>query len=419
MRQLYSIRISHLFRVIREEGVPFILICTYLFFEYVRPQSVYPSIDVLPWVVVVLILVVITAFFSNEFGNSEPNVLNLFMVLYGIVVLLSSIFSYYPNESFYRLRAFFDWFVIYFLIVQLVNNERRFFIFFLSFLMFSLKMSQHGFRSWIERGFAFADWGVTGGPGWFHNSGEVGIQMCIYVPLAVAFILGVKLYASKKWLVFFFLMPVTGIGTVIASSSRGALLGLAVSGAWSILRRPKIFIFGGLILTVVIFIVIHFIPPEFKLRVKDSGEDRTSLHRIERWRNGVEALNEHPVFGVGFAIWDIYYPAHYNPEITGSHLVHNIFIQCGSELGYTGLLIFITMVFACFFTTIKVRKLCQFSKDKFFHTISYGFDAALIGFLVSGSFVTVLYYPFFWIHCAMTVCLQTVVLKKIRREKNV
>jgi hypothetical protein len=37
--------------------------------------------------------------------------------------------------------------------------------------------------------------------------------------------------------------------------------------------------------------------------------------------------------------------------------------------------------------------------------MSHAFDAALIGFLACGFFVTVLYYPFFWINFAMSVAL--------------
>ncbi len=417
MEELYSIKVKYLVSVVKQEGISFIFLCVYLFFEYVRPQSVYTFLDIIPWVPVIIIIAIITAIINNEFHQSVPSKLNLLIIVYGVVVIISSFNSYYPEVSLSRLRHFFDWVVVYFLIVNIVNNERRFFVFLLSFLIYSFKMSQHGFLSWASRGFAFSHWGVTGGPGWFNNSGELGIQMCIYVPLAIAFIVAVRKYISKKWLTFFLFMPLTGIGTAIASSSRGALVGLAASGVWSILRRPKIFILGSLILTVVTFTVIHFIPQESKQRFQSSGGDRTSLHRIERWKHGMEALNEHPIFGVGFDIWDIYYPDHYDPRIKGTPLVHNIFIQCGSELGYTGLSVFGAMIVACFLTTRKVRKLCQACQDKFLHTISYGFDAALIGLLASGLFVTVLYYPFFWIHCALTVCLHTAAVKKMHREE--
>jgi hypothetical protein len=46
--------------------------------------------------------------------------------------------------------------------------------------------------------------------------------------------------------------------------------------------------------------------------------------------------------------------------------------------------------------------------------MAHGLDAALIGYLASGFFITVLYYPFFWINFAMTVALHRAALNKAR-----
>ena len=196
MEELYSMRVRKIIDTIFEEGWAFIFICVYLFFEYVRPQTIYPVIDVIPWVPVILLLSFGALFFSGEI-RAQPNSLNKLIVCYALVVVLSSVFGKDPALSFAHWRTFFDWLLIYFLIVLIINNEKRFFIFLLSFLIYSFKMSQHGFLTWLKRGFAFTTWGVTGAPGWFQNSGEVGIQMCIYVPLAIAFIFALSRYWSK------------------------------------------------------------------------------------------------------------------------------------------------------------------------------------------------------------------------------
>lgn len=411
MKQLYAISVAKIIASVREEGWAFIFICTYLFFEYVRPQSLYTIIDIVPWVPIVLALAVCSLVMSGRF-KANPNVLNKLMVCYALVVLLSSMVSQYPSLSFSRWRVFFDWFIIYFLIILIVNNERRFFIFLFFFLLFSLKMSQHGFFSWTARGFSFVNWGVTGAPGWFHNSGEVGIQMCIYVPLALAFIMAVYPYLSKTKLLFFLLMPLTGIGTVIASSSRGALVGLAAASVRILITKPRLAIIGTIFLSLVAFVTIQFIPEQSMTRFRTSGSDKTSKHRLERWKSGIDAMNKYPLLGIGFEVWPEYYPSHYDSEIGGSPLVHNVFVQCGSELGYTGLTVFVLMILACFRNTSKVRQLSRGKDDNFLAIMSYGFDAGLLGFLGSGFFVTVLYYPYFWIHCAMTVCLHTAARKK-------
>jgi len=410
---LYSLSIRRILITAKNEGWSFILISAYLFFEYVRPQTVYTSLDILPWSQFIVILSIVSLPFEKD-RYRLPSALSRLMVVYASVVLLSSFVSDFSHQAFTlaNLRVFYDWVLVYFLIIKIINNERRFYIFLLSFLIYSFKMSQHGALSWAMQGFAFSDWGVTGAPGWFHNSGEVGIQMCIFVPMAVAFIYAVRKYVSQVWLLLLAMMPLTGVFTIIASASRGAMIGLFGSGIWAIIRRPKFFLYGLVFLGIASLGIYHLTPPEFRQRFEEAGEDRTSIVRMERWRQGLDAMRKNPIFGVGFGVWDKHYTRYYQTDEQGTKLVHNIFIQCGSELGYTGLIIFISMIVSSFFMTYRVRKLTSGQEDRFLPILSYGFDASMIGFLISAFFVTVLYYPYFWIQCALTVCLYTAASRK-------
>jgi O-antigen ligase len=413
MEKLYSLNLKHIIKISYKEGLSFFLICIYLFFEYVRPQSIYKQIDIFPWVPFIIGSTLIVGFVRGDFSTKTNCLIRNLLNIYAIIAILSIVVSHYAEFSVDNLRIFFDWYIIFFLIIKIVNNEKRFFIFFILFLLFSFKMSQHGFLSWVHRGFNYYGWGVTGAPGWFHNSGEVGIQMCMFTPLAVAFIVSIYRYINKFTFILTLLMPLTSIGTIIASSSRGAVLGLFGSGFWSVVRsRPKIFIIGLFCILFLYISVIYVMPDEFAQRFNTAGQDKTSLARMERWKHGLETLNKYPFLGIGLNAWHHYYSSNYTIEIAESLLVHNIFIQCGSELGYSGLIVFAAMILSCFLITRKVRKLAMFHDDKFLSILSYGFDSALIGFLISGSFVTVLYYPFFWVHCALTTCLHTVAVDK-------
>ena len=51
--------------------------------------------------------------------------------------------------------------------------------------------------------------------------------------------------------------------------------------------------------------------------------------------------------------------------------------------------------------------------NKLFFNLSLGLDAGLIGYLVAGTFVSVFYYPFFWIQIAMIVMLNSVTKNKL------
>jgi hypothetical protein len=57
-------------------------------------------------------------------------------------------------------------------------------------------------------------------------------------------------------------------------------------------------------------------------------------------------------------------------------------------------------------------------ENKLLFNLSYGLDAGLIGFLVAGCFVTVLFYPFFWMQITMIVMLNNVTRKLQSQAKK-
>lgn len=402
--RLYAMDVRYMFYCIRKEGMAFICICGYLFFEYVRPQSIYLWMDVVPWVPIFLACALLSLLLEKEHVSTSHS-LNKLVIVYAVVVLISSLFSLYPSVSFQHIRDFSDWLIIYILIVKIVNNRTRFFIFYLSFLIYSLKMSQHGFISWAARGFAFTSWGVTGAPGWFQNSGEVGIQMALYVPLAMTFVFSLRSYWGKVWKMVFYFMPFSGVGTIVASSSRGALVGLAAAMLVG-LKQVKYFFRIVVILSISAVVVWEAVPDASKARFATAGEDTTSLHRIERWKDGVATIQKYPVFGVGHGAWSKYFVTHFRPKIGGSTLVHNVFVQCGTELGLVGLGVFVGLIFAAFKANGRVRKLAKGSGDGFYYALSLGMDMALVGLIISSSFVTVLYYPYYWIYFALVASME-------------
>src|SRR5580704_19386794 len=59
MDKLYTLNPRALWSQFRKEHFAFWMICIYLIMEYVRPQSIYPGLDFLPWEKVFLGLAVL------------------------------------------------------------------------------------------------------------------------------------------------------------------------------------------------------------------------------------------------------------------------------------------------------------------------------------------------------------------------
>lgn len=410
---MYALRVSAIWNFFRKQSLSFWMVCGYMVIEYVRPQAIYPALTAVPWAQL-LILGTPLVYVLEGGGLRARNPINLWMVVFSGAVLLSWFFAVDPALAQADMYIYVNWVLAYILVANLVHTEGRFFVFYLLFLLASFKMSQHGLRTWAVRGFGFANWGATGAPGWFHNSGEFGIQMCVFLPLSIYFIVGLRPYLSKWKLAFLVAFPVTAVASIVATNSRGALLGAAGVGLWILLRtRYRVRALVGLALAAVI--VVQIMPAETRERFTTMGTDETSMNRRIYWSDGIEVYKNHPVTGIGYANWSEYYRQNYGR----STLPHNIFIQAASELGSVGLIALLGLIVASFVVTARTRRVAKElgESGRFIAATARGMDGAMIGYLVSGFFVTVLYYPYLWFALGMTSALHAAALSLARKVK--
>ena len=412
--RLYALSPKAIWDVVKRQRPSFWFVCIYLFFEYVRPQQIYKPILGPPYARITILLAL--ASFLLERRKFRFRVPELLLAAFSIVVVASSFTAFDPSVSSDKLSEYFTWVLIYVLIANTVDTEERFLVFILSFLLYSFKMSQFGTRIWADRGFAFASWGATGAPGWFQNSGEFGIQMCIFLPILIAFIVAL----GKRWprwlRVATWAVAATAVTGIVASSSRGAFIGLAAVVLWLLLKSQNKF--RALFVTLAVVGLVYAITPEkLKNRFQQAGEDETSVSRMTMWKQGLEMMRDYPVLGIGYANWQKYDSVHYGG--TGL-LAHNTFIQAGSELGYTGLATFLALIACTFVINRRTRKLAEPASDRgrFIFYMAHGLDGALVGFIASGFFISVLFYPFFWINFAMTVALHNAALASLPIENS-
>ncbi len=419
IEELYSFNIKALWRGFKQENISFWFLCLYFLFEYVRPQAVYPVINIFPWGTVTLLLTLISVLMSRS-NVKITNPLNKLMFVFAIIVFLSGVFAFSPSASWSYKEAMLSWFLVYFLAIKIVNTERQFFLFIVAYLLLNLKMAQFGTVHWVKSGFAFAHEGLSGAPGWFQNSGEYAIQMLIYGSLAIAFVASLHGYwgGAKKWILY--IAASMGFIAVMGASSRGSQFALAIMIVWFMMQHKNGFK-GLLVLGVLSFALYNFLPEEQIERFRVVGEDNSSLQRMAYVDAGLEIIKDHPVLGIGYNNWMRYmlykYPDGVGPGQT-IQVSHNIYIQAGSEMGLLGLICFITMIIVAFINNKRTRQMATQLENKLFFNLAHALDAGLIGFLIAGTFVTVLYYPFFWVQITMIVMLNTVTKRSFQKHQE-
>lgn len=413
LEDLYKVKIKSIWRAVKQEPLSFWSLNAYFFFEYVRPQTIFTWLDVIPWAQLTLLVALFTSFSDKTVKwvhNKQNNILLLF---FGIVVL-SGLFAFKPSVAWEAKTDIINWLLVYFLVINIINSEKRFYIFLLGYLLYSYKMSQHGFFAWSGRGFSFTKWGLTGPAGWFNNSGEYAIQMLIFGCMSAAFVLALKEKWGKykKW--FFYFMPFTAVMTVLGASSRGSQLGLLVVGLVLMTRVKaglKIFITMS-----VLIVMAYFILPEEQIaRFTEMGDDKNSLTRLAYWAYGWEVIKEHPILGVGYNNWlDYAYYAIPDGIIFGRiQLPHNIYIEIAAESGVLGFIGFLCLLGYAFYINRATRKMALLLDNKLYLYLTYGFNMGIVGYLVAGTFVTVFYYPFFWVQIAFIVALYNIASMKV------
>ncbi len=421
---LLALRPSAIWHAFWTSPWSFRLTCLYVFFEYVRPQQIYPILQGPRWALMSLAAATL-AYLTEGMRIQSRTMINWLLAAFALIVVMSSVLATFPSASYASFNVFANWVIAFFLIANTASTERRWFVFIVLYMLWCLKMSQHGFMVWAMRGFTFASWGVGGAPGWFQNSGEFALQMGMFSSMSVHLLLALRRHLRKHLWMLLWLVPVTAVGSVIASSSRGGQLALAVIGVLAVLRSPARTRTRTLLAMALVMPLAWMALPETqKSRFRTSGEDATSQLRLLYWERGLDMVKTHPVLGIGYANWVPYYRTNYyspadtlNPMIDVGvpkiEVAHNSFVEVGAELGVTGLVCFLALIVGGLAVNAKSRRLLVRAGAKAhpFYLLSVGLDDAIVVFCIAGFFMSVAFYPFIWIHLGLGASLYVVAFR--------
>ena len=406
VEDFYFLKIGNMWRYMKTQHFSFWMICCYIFFEYSRPQAIFPSIDILPWAQLFILLSLVGAVLDPSV-RWVRNAINLMMHAFALWIFMSSIYAFDPDISKKHYIDFYSWYVIYFLIITIVNTRERFYVFLMVILISMAKIAIGTAKQWILRGFSFTNWGLMGPAGYFQNSGELAILMLMLFPLAYYLYEYLKDDVSRweRWLlVAFWVAPIL---TILGASSRGAQVALAFQFLFMFYKQ--IFRFKSLIfISVLLASLYYLLPEEQKARFSKAGEDKTSVQRLLYWEHGVGMIKNHPALGVGFFNFPAYYEQYFSNDLLypEAQLPHNIFIQVGTDGGIPAIIIFAVILFF----GIGAAWFHKYS-DKGCRVILKGISFGLLGYGVAGQFVSVAYYPFIWIGIALVVACISVMRK--------
>ena len=219
------------------------------------------------------------------------------------------------------------------------------------------------------------------------------LSLVLLFPFSFALSLIVSPNMSRKVRLFGLVTAIVLILAVIATQSRGGLLGIAAviaSFAWRRVKSKTLLIFCGALLISALFVIADISSRESGGEA-EQGIDESAMGRIYAWKAAFGMAIDNPLTGVGI---DNFYHNYffYSDHWDGlNHAVHSTWFGVLSETGVLGLLIFLAMVIAVIrCATISLNKI-RSQKDHFppvMSAIAEGNLSGLIGFCIAGTFLT-------------------------------
>jgi O-antigen ligase len=239
--------------------------------------------------------------------------------------------------------------------------------------------------------------------GMFGNPNDMALHLVTMTPIAIT----IGIAAQKKWLkIFCFIMTAFFIAAISVTYSRGGFLGLIISSLvliWKLGRKSRLKISIVSILVGGSFLL--FAPGNYGLRMLSifvPGLDPvgSSDQRKELLIRSIIVTLRNP-WGIGIG----------NFPIVGVRNLetHNAYTQVSSELGLLGLAAYLIFMISPFRKLSAIeRTLYAKNELNWFYYMSIGFQASIIGYMVSSFFGPVAYNWFVYYLIAYAVSFRRI-----------
>jgi O-antigen ligase len=250
--------------------------------------------------------------------------------------------------------------------------------------------------------------GGMGMSGWMEDEND--LALALNVALGVAMFLFMETTSKTKRLLLAGTMTLM-IATMVVTMSRGGFVGLAALALYLVIVSPRR-------MTVVLLIALAvgglflFAPSRYWDEVRSiRGADQegdTGEQRMYFWGMGWRMYLDHPVVGVGTRNYGIQAPYYEDPnraEATGLHawgrVAHSLYVTLISEQGTIGAVLFLLTIGFGWRARRRIKKESRQHPDdpelRSALLLATGLSAGMFALLVTGAFITVIYYPLLWV----------------------
>jgi O-antigen ligase len=396
----------------RRLGLPLILLLIYLVMEYGRPAE--------PLKIPLIISAALFLSWLAQPDKRWPPQLVCFVLLLGtIAVMIPFAVNSYSIVTGFRTMT-----------VQLLCICTP-----LMYFVTSMRKLRIFLGAWIAVFAYLAVYGLThagtGPGGHIGDENDLALALDMAIPVAFAFMWTARSVAARAASAMAFVLMVVVVGVTF---SRGGFLGLAavlLYCGFVMTRRKTV----AIVILALAMLALSAAPQAYRDRLAtilaevDGSQQGTGALRREYWEVARTMFYENPVFGVGLDnfTWNIdEYQSEEHKERVGrsyaGQVAHSVYFTVLAELGTCGAVLFGLLIVYTVRDTGRVLRIARRAKtlrgnegraDPTLHQdleaarlYAHAIRAALISYLLSGAFLSVLTYPHFWVLVALGVALR-------------
>jgi putative inorganic carbon (hco3(-)) transporter len=316
-----------------------------------------------------------------------------------------------------------------------VNNFRAFTVTQGFFLLFPLSISIMIFVDRIELLKSFMKWwallifyvsvnGIFGhgvaGSAFLNDENDFSLLMNLMLPFAICLFL----YEQKTILKMAYVITALAcVTSIVLSSSRGGLVGLMTVLVVIWFESPRKVL--SLILVGILALGVYVVADQKywdRMSTIENTDQGTAKERLESWQAGWDMFKDYPL-GIGPGNFPVKFPE-YQPESMSRNMwgrqAHSLWFTLLPELGIPGVLLYLSLLITNLRDILYLRRASK-TRDtnnrRYIYYLSVAFMASLAGYFVSGSFISVLYYPHYWYLTGMIVATRKII-NKIDKEDS-
>lgn len=309
----------------------------YLMIYFLRPGERYPSLAPLRVELVIGAMLLFSILFSNAFKGRgliipKDDISKKLAIFFG-ALLLSTLFSEWVSQSVEFVDEFFKTMILYYFLVALIDDDKKFKIIFLTMVTLLCFVSLEATIGYFQGDFRVNQgiYRIGGTTSFGEHANSMAMYAASTIPLLIYTMLIFKNRLIKVGALAFIILSLV---TLVLTGSRSGILCMAASGftfAWFSKKRLQL-----MIAIIVIGVSGWFMLPDmYKQRyssMTNEEVDASTQGRFNAWKSGINMLIEKPLLGVGPGVFAAAYYSRDGVWLSS----HSLYIEMLSTTGLIG-----------------------------------------------------------------------------------